>query len=162
MTSPNPRQNLHGPRQLKSSRVNRGPRPKQEVSGPRSFRPEICLFSMQSNSIFLDVVTWPPCRNGALCFSALDRRATVRLIPDRLLPQYSWIFPIPILDLTYLRGSATPTKRPVSKFLAPFGKASSDSNGSVCMTSGAQEVENSLLPPSEYDRLAPTQVPRDQ
>ena len=41
-----------------------------------------------------------------------------------------------------------------------FGEASSDTDGSVSMTGSPRDAENAVLPPAEYDRLAPTRVPR--
>ena len=52
-------------------------------------------------------------------------------------------------------------KCPVSK-VDLFGEALSDYDGWVSMTSDAGDARNALLPPAEYDRLAPTRVPRDQ
>ena len=55
--------------------------------------------------------------------------------------------------------SAPPSKHQVVK-VDIFGEASSDSDGSVSMTGSPRYAENAVLPPAEYDRSAPTRVPR--
>ena len=52
-------------------------------------------------------------------------------------------------------------KRPVSN-VDLFGEASSDADGSVSMTDDARDAKNTLISPAEYDRFAPTRVPRAQ
>ena len=66
------------------------------------------------------------------------------------------------MDRPHFRsGPAQHAKRPVSK-VDLIGEASSDYDGSASMSSDVRDAENLLLPPAEYDRLAPARVPRYQ
>ena len=81
-------------------------------------------------------------------------------LPDRCAPQFQWILPrLKSVSPPLSTGSPPPAKDRVS-IVDLFGEASSDSDGSISMTSGTRDAEKVLLPPVEYDRLAPSLVPR--
>uniref|UniRef100_A0AAV1U8Q9 Uncharacterized protein n=1 Tax=Peronospora matthiolae TaxID=2874970 RepID=A0AAV1U8Q9_9STRA len=81
------------------------------------------------------------------------------LLLDRYLPQSSG-FPLIKFGSSPLSSNlAPPTKLRVLK-VDVFGETSIDSEGSVSMTCSPQDAENTVLPPAEYDRLAPTWGPR--
>ena len=74
--------------------------------------------------------------------------------------------PIPVNSSSPKYGSpplssdfAPPAKPRVLK-VNIFGEASSESDGSVSMTGSPRYAENAVIPPAEYDRLAPTRLPR--
>ena len=153
---------MHVIHQLKAPRVEDDPLPKPEVSGLRSFRPAIRRSPIQSRSILIKKILWPPCLDRPLRCSAVDRRPMLHLLPDRRLPQIQCNSPSSKSGSPPPSSrSAPPTKRPVSN-VEHFGEASSDSDGSVSMTIDVQEAENALLSPDEYDRLTPTRIPHDQ
>ena len=97
------RRDQHGLQQLKAPRVENDPPPKQEVSGTRRFRLAFHRSPIQNRSNRLKKILWPPCLDRDLRCGAVDCRAMFHLLPDRYLPQFQWIPPVPSLDRLLFR-----------------------------------------------------------
>ena len=159
-TGPHPRQDRHGLQQFKAPRVEIDQPPNQEIKRPRSFRPAFHRSPIQSRLGLRKKILWPPCLDRALRYGAVDRRAMLNLLPGSVPAPIPVDSPSPKSGYPPLSSESAPPAKPRVLKVDIFIEASSYSNGSVSMTGSPRYAENAVLPPAEYDRLAPTRVPR--